>query len=246
MDRRPHHARYPNLSYVAQDLQTLELCSWAIGGIGRRGEPASRSTSATRCSARTRSGSISIRGRGSQTSAAVTSRSGRGSTGRSPRCSPARPASCSPTTRGPWSSPATSASRTARSRRSRRTSTPRTCTPRPTSRSSTPGTGTLRHLRRVPGPARARPRVPARRRRRRVGGPGRRDLVPGTGHGRPRSGGAAAARDAHPSCTVSGPQGCPGNSSVRRLRARVITSTARLTGRRPASSSAAGPTEGQD
>ena len=108
-----HHARYPNLRYIAQDLATLELLLWGESGAGRAAVPTNcRSTRRTRSSSRTRSASSSTRGRGSRTCAASTSPSARASTATSRRSWPARPPTCSPTIRGRWSWPATSRSRT--------------------------------------------------------------------------------------------------------------------------------------
>ena len=63
---RHHVERYPRLTYIPQDIDTLELLLW--GGIGERCPgvgAAARSTPRIRCSSRTRCASSSIHGRGS-------------------------------------------------------------------------------------------------------------------------------------------------------------------------------------
>ena len=124
-------ARYPNLEYLAQDIDALRLLLWgeSSAAIGRRQRAADPPVAPTACVTTSRSSSW-IRGHGSTTCARRTSCSGHASTAASRPCCPGRPAICSPTMRARWSSLATSTSRIARWRTHRPTSTPPTSTRR--------------------------------------------------------------------------------------------------------------------
>ena len=129
-----HVARYPDLTYIPQDIDTLELLLWGepVADVSRTTR--ARSTRPIPSSATTRSASSSTRRPGSTSWPPVTSRSGHASTGPSRRSSPAPRPSSSPTTRERSSWPATSRSPIACCGTSiRPRSMRRTCTPRPTS-----------------------------------------------------------------------------------------------------------------
>ena len=178
-------ARYPHLTYVAQDLDTLSLLVDGIP-LARRhaGLPPCRATRITRCSRSAGRGSTSTRGPGSTTSVTWTTCSGPASMARSLRSSRARPQPCSPTTRARSSSPATSTSRIACCATCAIRSIPPTSTRRRTSPRSTPGTGAPRDIPRVPRTMRARSRLRPRRRRRRLRAADRLDAVRRSGRGR--------------------------------------------------------------